>query len=138
MKKILVATDGTPGSEKALEWAAAAATNSSEVLVVYAMAEFCPVALDEVDCNTIRCLLEKEAQNVTADALQRLQALGVSARAIIAKGEPVQAIVDVAKKEQADEIVAFSHGKRGLAKLFWGSVTAQLAEEAPCPVIILK
>ena len=44
----------------------------------------------------------------------------------------------MAKQEQADEIVAFSHGKRGLAKLLKGSVTAKLAEEAPCPVIIVK
>lgn len=137
MKKIIVATDGSPGSEKALEWAAAA-KNSTEVLVVYAMEEFCPVALDEVDCNTVRCLMDKEAHNVIADSLQRLQALGVTARAVIAKGEPVEAIVTVAKQEQADEIVAFSHGKRGLAKLLQGSVTAKLAEEAPCPVIIVK
>lgn len=137
MKKIIVATDGSPGSEKALEWAAAA-KNSTEVLVVYAMEEFCPVALDEVDCNTVRCLMDKEAHNVIADSLQRLQALGVTARAVIAKGEPVEAIVTVAKQEHADEIVAFSHGKRGLAKLLKGSVTAKLAEEAPCPVIIVK
>jgi nucleotide-binding universal stress UspA family protein len=138
MKKIIVATDGTPGSEKALEWAAGAAKDASEVLVVYAMEEFCPVALDEVDCNTVRCLMDKEAHNVIADSLQRLQARGVAARAVIAKGEPVEAIVDVAKQEKADEIIAFSHGKRGLAKLLKGSVTAKLAEEAPCPVIIVK
>lgn len=137
MKKIIVATDGSPGSEKALEWAAAA-KNSSEVLVVYAMEEFCPVALDEVDCNTVRCLMEKEAHNVIDNSLRKLQDLGVAARAVIAKGEPVAAIVNVAKQEQADEIVAFSTGKRGLARLLQGSVTAKLAEEAPCPVIIVK
>jgi nucleotide-binding universal stress UspA family protein len=137
MKKILVATDGTPGSEKALEWAAAA-QEPSEILVVYAIEEFCPVALDEVDCNTIRCLMDKEAYNVIEDALRKLQTLGVTGRAIVAKGEPVEAIMNVAKQEKADEIIAFSHGKRGLAKLLQGSVTSKLAEKAPCPVVIVK
>lgn len=139
MKKILVATDGTPGSEKALEWAASsAATEPSEVVVVYAMEEFCPVALDEMDCNTIRSLVEKEAHLVVEGSLQKLQSLGIRSRSIITRGEPVAAVIAVAQQEKADAIIAFSHGERGLTRLFHGSVTAKLAEEAPCPVVIVK
>ena len=110
---------------------------TGEVLVVYAMEEFCPVALDEVDCNIVRSLMDKEAQNVIAASLKRLQALGVSARAVITRGEPVEAIVAWPTGTGRRNHRLFPRQK-GLVKLFKGSVTAKLAEEAPCPVIIVK
>jgi len=139
MKKILVATDGTPGTEKALEWAAESVKKEAgEVLVVYAMEDLCPVALDEVDCQTFANLMDKEAQNVIAAAVEKLESLGVSGKGVITRGEPVEAIVALAQREQADEIIAYSHGKKGLVKLLQGSVTNKLAENAPCPVVIIK
>ena len=139
MKKILVATDGAPESDKALEWAANAARgNGAEVMVVYAVEDFCPVALDEVDCNTIRSLMDKESRNVVEAAVKKLSSWGIAAQGRIARGEPVEAIVALAKEEKADEIIAYSHGRKGLAKILKGSVTARLAEEAPCPVTLIK
>lgn len=139
MKKILVATDGAPGADKALEWAARAAQKEpAEIIVLYAMEEFCPVALDEVDCHTIRRLLDKEAHKILAAALAKLQSWGVTGQGCIEKGEPVNTIVAVATREQADEIVVFSSGKSSISKFFHGSVTAKLAEAAACPVVIVK
>lgn len=139
MKKILVATDGTPGTEKALERAAEAVRKEpGEVLVVYAMEDLCPVALDEVDCQTFGDLMDKEAQNVIDASLKKLESLGVSGKGVITRGEPVETIVALAQREQADEIIAYSHGKKGLVKLLRGSVTAKLVEDAPCPVVIIK
>jgi nucleotide-binding universal stress UspA family protein len=139
MKKIIVATDGTPGTEKALERAAASVKGESgEVLVVYAMEDLCPVALDEVDCQTFASIMDKEAQTVIDTSVKKLESLGVSGKGIIIRGEPVEVIVAVAKKEQADEIIAYSLGKKGLVKLLRGSVTAKLVGDAPCPVVIMK
>jgi nucleotide-binding universal stress UspA family protein len=139
VKKILVTTDGTDGSLKALTWAAdKARKEAAEVIVVFAEEQFCPVGLDEMDCNTIVCLLDKEAANIIGSSVEKLRALGVPARGVIERGDPVDSIIALAKREGVDEIVAYSHGKRGLKRRLMGSFTAKLAEEADCPVVILK
>ena len=140
MKKILVTTDGTEESMRALQWAAEKAKNeSAEVIVVFAEEDFCPVGLDEVDCNTIVCLLEKEATNIINSSVEKLRSFGVPAvRGVIERGDPVERIVALAQREGVDEIVAYSRGKRGLKRRLMGSFTAKLAEEADCPVVIIK
>ena len=57
------------------------------------------------------------------------------------KGENTIKIVGPALRvdeEKADEIIAYSHSKKGLVKLLRGSVTAKLVSDAPCPVVIIK
>jgi nucleotide-binding universal stress UspA family protein len=139
MKKIIVATDGSSGSDKALEWAVEAARlEPAEIILVYAAEEFCPMGLDEVDCGTIRCLQDKEAHKIIESSLGKLKSLGAVARGIVESGEPAHTVVAVAKRENADKIVAFATEKHGLKRAFLGSVSARIAENAHCPVVIVK
>ena len=47
-------------------------------------------------------------------------------------------IIEVAKREGADLIIAASHGKHGAKKFAFGSVTARLIEHSPVPVLVMK
>lgn len=139
MKRIVVATDGSQEADKALDRAIEAAkTGLAEIIVVNIAEEWCPIGLAEMDCETMSALVMKESEGIMKAALSRTAAAGVAARGIIEKGSPAEAIVEVAKREKADEIIAASHGKHGARKLAMGSVSARLVEWAPCPVTVVK
>lgn len=139
MKKIVVTTDGSAESDKALNRAIEAAKkDNAEVIVVNVAEDYCPIGLVEVDCNTIRELVMKESKVIMSAALEKLKATGITARGIIEIGSPAYTIVEVVKREKADEIIMASHGKHGAKKLVMGSVTARVIEWVPCPVTVVK
>lgn len=139
MRKIIVATDGSVDSNKAIDRAIELAkTHDVEIVIVNVAEDFCPIALGEVECNTIRELMMKESNAIIQAALEKFKSSGVEARGVIEFGSPAETIIDVAKREKADEIIASSHGKHGVKKIWMGSVTSRLIEWAPCPVVIVK
>ncbi len=139
MKKILVATDGSAQSFKAIDRAAELAKNGSAELIVVNVAEdFCPLELAEADCDVIRQLLIKEAQSIMSKAIGKLKELGVEARGIIEFGSPAETILEIADREKVDEIILASHGKHGVKKLLMGSVASRVLEWAKCPVTVVK
>lgn len=50
-------------------------------------------------------------------------------------GKPAAEILDYARTESADLIVAGSHGHGALARMILGSVADRLVRQAPCPVL---
>lgn len=50
-------------------------------------------------------------------------------------GTPEKGIIETAKAEAVDLIIMASRGKRGLIRMFLGSVTEEVIRNAPCPVI---
>lgn len=47
-------------------------------------------------------------------------------------------IVDYAKEESADLVVVGSHGRKGLRRVFLGSVAENVVRHAPCDVLTVK
>lgn len=55
------------------------------------------------------------------------------------EGESVsQTLVDTIEKKQIDLVVISSHGRSGLKKLIWGSITQDLISELNIPVFVVK
>lgn len=53
-------------------------------------------------------------------------------------GEPVEAILAVAKETEAGLIVLGTHGRTGLTRLLMGSVAEQIVRKAACSVLTVK
>ncbi len=139
MQKIIVADDGSTFAQKAIDKAVELAKKEeSEIICVNVIEDFCPIGLTEIDCNIVRELQMKEANTVTAAAIEKFKKAGVDARVIIELGSPAEMIIEVAKRESADMIIAASHGKHGAKKFAFGSVTARLIEHSPVPVLVMK
>lgn len=139
MAKILVAIDGSPESDKALDYAASVTSaGKGELLVINVAEDFCPAGLTEIDCNVVRELALKGAKSVLSAALERLKAKGVTARSIIESGRPADVIDAVATREKVDQIVIGSRGKHGARKLALGTVSGRVAEWAPVTVTIVR
>jgi nucleotide-binding universal stress UspA family protein len=52
-------------------------------------------------------------------------------------GDPAEAIVQVARSRDASLIVMGTHQRRGLDRLFRGSVAEKVLRESPCPVLAI-
>lgn len=74
-------------------------------------------------------------------ALTRLRELarkhlsGVKYELLTYPGEPIGTIVRAAKQIPADLVVMATHGRRGFAHVFLGSVAEAVVRQSPCPVI---
>jgi nucleotide-binding universal stress UspA family protein len=62
---------------------------------------------------------------------------GLDARVKILTGPPVDSLLELAKDLAVDELIIGNHGRSGLARLLIGSVSEQIVNEAPCPVLIV-
>ena len=139
MQKILVADDGSGYAQKAIDKAVEfAKKEESEIICVNVMEDYCPIGLTEIDCNVVRDLQIKESRTITANAMEKFKKAGIDAKMIVETGSPAEMIVEVAKREGADLIIAASHGKHGARKFAFGSVTARLIEHSPVPVLVIK
>jgi nucleotide-binding universal stress UspA family protein len=145
-QRILVATDGSKLSKKAIGSAIdLAATCEAELIVVkvtprYPQSYFegsLPLNADEV--AKIEEQWAHEAQK-TLDAVVKVAGKhGVQAHGLVVKGDIVSdALLSAAKKQKADLIVMASHGRRGIKRLLLGSETQQVLTHSPIPVLILK
>ncbi len=64
--------------------------------------------------------------------------LNGSLEALVCEGEPHDVLVDIATARHADLIAIGTHGRKGLKKLFLGSVTSRVIISSPCDVLVVK
>ena len=67
-----------------------------------------------------------------------LASAGLKATADVLDGNPKEAILEEAKKWNADLIVVGSHGRRGFKRLLLGSVSEAVAMNAHCSVVVVR
>ena len=68
--------------------------------------------------------------------MTRASARGVMATSVVWYGEPAEAILEAARTEHADVVVLGSRKRMNLGRLL-GSVSAHVAREATCPVVVV-
>lgn len=145
-KRILVATDGSTLSRKAVKEAIALAASLEAGLVAlnvvprYPMSFFeGSVALSPQEVGRFEKEWADKGQAIV-DAVQKsAEAAGVKAKAVIAKSDLVAAsILAVAKKNKCDLIVMASHGRKGISRILLGSETQQVLTHSSIPVLVLR
>lgn len=83
-------------------------------------------------------LLEDEvasARQYLEDVAQRLRRKGFSVFVVVETGDPPIVIVDQAR--YFDAVMMTTHGRTGLSRLLYGSVTQQVLGLSPRPVIVV-
>lgn len=137
---ILVPHDFTPESDVALERAAElAAAGNGVVHLLHVLAY--PVGTSFVDPTPLvwadRALLDaKESAN--AKLLTLGNHVDAPVETHVAIGTPAAQICETAEHLGADLIVMSTHGRRGVAALFQGSVAARTVRRACCLVFTLR
>lgn len=137
--KLLVATDGSSASDKAIDAALARAKEKGAQLVIaHVLEPFYPLGISEFDVGVFEDVLRKESEAIVAAAAARAKAAGVDARMVSETGSPADTLIDIIKREGADEVFIASHGRHGLARMTMGSVSSRVVEWAPCTVTVVK
>jgi nucleotide-binding universal stress UspA family protein len=66
------------------------------------------------------------------------QQLGIDARMALGRGPVVEAIISEATRQEADLIALASHGRGGLAQVFYGSVAAGVLQRVDRPLLLVR
>jgi nucleotide-binding universal stress UspA family protein len=136
-QRILFPTDFSPASEAALKWATSLARDSGATLFIVHVEEP-PLAYgggelyygggDEVNREELRKSLIHVVPTDHAVPYEH----------VLLVGDPADAIIQAAEKEDADLIVMGTHGRTGLTRLLMGSVAEAVVRKAKCPVLTIK
>jgi nucleotide-binding universal stress UspA family protein len=142
MGMIVVGVDGSDRSRNALRWAVDEAKLRRDTVVAVHVweppvmpvvdippAPDPPVYLPELIAH-VQSGAEALVERVTAEFGNE----GVEIQPLAIEGTPASVLVDVAA--DAELLVVGSRGKGGLAGLLLGSISQQVAQHAPCPVVI--
>ena len=134
-KNILLATDGSPNCEAAVDRAIEIAKEQSAKLtaisVVYTNDEYLALAPGIVED------LIGKAKEKLAIITKKGQEAGLKINAIVKEGEAYEAITTLAQNNNVDLIVMGSHGKKSIQRLLMGSVTERTIGYAACPVLVI-
>ena len=142
-KKLLVATDGSALSERAVITAVGLARSLGASLVgVTAVDAYPYTGVGQIDPAAYS---EFQAW-ASAQAFDRLEALEKAARAAGVPCEslsrqgapPWRAILDTAAENGCDAIVMASHGRSGVGALLLGSETQHVLSQSTLPVIVVR
>ncbi len=84
--------------------------------------------LESVDSD-VQAYIDRVAKN--------LQLNGYEVAVEVAGGDPADVILILAEKTHVDMIVMSTHGRSGLDRLLFGSVTNKVVNNSHCPVIVV-
>lgn len=142
-KRILVPTDGSELSNKAIAAAVDLAQTIKATLVGMTtlepysysnLSEYRPETLDDYEARMDQAGAERLGR--IADAASRA---GVPVETVTVKSfSPYEAIIDTAKDKNCDLIVMASHGRRGAGALLLGSETNRVLTHSAIPVLVWR
>ena len=137
-KKIILATDGSPDSQRAVEYARdLAVQHDARVIIVHAFEPISSIWGDAIQEEHIKKRISKGEQ-VTASAKQNLQEAGVTSEVEILEGPPADAILRVVDTYDPDLIVMGTRGLTEPTSLLLGSVSHRVLAHNPVPVLLVK
>ncbi len=145
-QRILVATDGSALSKKAVRSAIdLAAAVGADLVALYVVPRY-PVSYFEGGITiSMQDIARTEKQwsdkgQAVVDAVQlAAQASGVKTKAVVAQSDLVaESIMSAAKKHKCDLVVMASHGRKGIKRILLGSETQHVLTHSTVPVLVLR
>ena len=143
-KTIVVPTDGSPLSDKAIEAAIKFAQIGGGKIIGISVSE--PRHLSNmsdgssvIDADIYAKRMLEAAQSHVDKIAQAAQAANVPCQIMVAQSvHPYEEIVTAATEFKADVIFMASHGRKGLSALFVGSETQKVLSHTTIPVLVFR
>jgi len=79
---------------------------------------------------------QAEAEKYLSELAENLEGEGVVVQAAVVHGNPAEEILDYAKNNQVGLIVMSTHGRSGISRWAFGSVTDRILRHSAVPVLI--
>jgi nucleotide-binding universal stress UspA family protein len=143
-KKILVPTDGSPLSDKAVDAAIKFAKKIKADIVAISVAE--PLSFVVLTDGAVTIDLEAYEKKACEQAQQHVQRVENAARTANVRCEtvtalsfnPYEEIINAANAHHCDIIFMASHGRKGLNRLLVGSETQKVLTHSTIPVLVFR
>lgn len=142
-QRILVPTDGSEITAKAVATAVSLARLSGASLVTLCVKEPFPYsAISEMQPVPPQEFYDAQ-ERIAAGRVKAVLAVA-SAASVVCEGStvealhPWEAILETAKQKGCDLVVMASHGRRGMAALLIGSETSRVLTHSTLPVLVVK
>jgi nucleotide-binding universal stress UspA family protein len=143
--RVLFATDGSRAADRArdllprLTWPA-----GTRFCVVFALQDRfepfgTPISVTpSAGPASVEDDLRRHADITLDDAERTLEATGHAVERLTVRGRTASAILDEAKSWKADLVVVGNRGHGPIAAMVLGSVSAEIVDHAPCPVLVVR
>jgi nucleotide-binding universal stress UspA family protein len=145
-ERILVTTDGSELSEKAVESAIDLAGKTGASLVAFTVVPFYPIgyidgamsiSAEEIAATEARWT--ETANRGLEKVVQAARARNVPIETSIGRSDDVaEAVIAAAQKHGSDLIVMASHGRKGVKRILLGSETQHVLTHSHIPVLVLR
>jgi nucleotide-binding universal stress UspA family protein len=139
-KTIVVGVDGSPGSRRALAWAAAEAADHGAELIVVNVWEHTllpPAGSVSVSEHYVPDPSQRTAEDLIGVIKEELgDDPPVRVQPQVKQGRPAKVLID--ESANADMLVVGNRGHGGFAGLVIGSVSQHVAAYAKCPVTVVR
>jgi nucleotide-binding universal stress UspA family protein len=136
-ERILLPTDGSQASDRAVEQAIGLASETGAALHVLFVVEDVPYAPDMMD-DEVAAQIREIGEEALEEIQDRADEAGVEVVAALREGVPHESILAYAEEADADVIVMGTHGRSGLDRYLLGSVTERVVRTAEVPVLTVR
>jgi nucleotide-binding universal stress UspA family protein len=142
-KRILVAVDGSNTSRRAFESALNLASSMGAVLQPFYVVDNAPMYFEApgYDPSILRNRMIEQGKELGAEFNQAMRERGVTGEVAVGEASSIDDISTVVLKAatafNADLLVMGTHGRRGVQRLFLGSVAERCVRQAALPVLLI-
>ena len=153
--KILVPTDGSELSAKAVEAAIQFCLRTGAQMLLLVVRPHTPIAhpvgfsnelydtpMTEdgvITPDEVRSRLQSQAEQALQRMVERVRAAGAKCEGVVVAGDqPYKAIIEVAEQQGVGMVMMASHGRSGLQALLLGSETQKVLTHSKVPVLVFR
>lgn len=138
---IVIGTDGSHGSRRAMAWSAEHASKlEADIIVVHAieLVPYLTIWMPEMSAPPLTPAQSNELhEGIASDWCKPLTHAGVPFRVEIREGRPSKCIREVAAEREASCIVVGRRGLGGFTELLLGSTSHELVHHADRPLVLV-
>ncbi len=153
LKHLLIPLDGSSLAEEALEYAKAIGAPNGKITLVAAVdlpdvlpTGYYPIADPALVATTINDSSRHDGpEHVVAQGREYLENVAARIKADgnfsvdceVEVAEPADLIIKIATQRKVDAIVMSTHGRSGISRWLFGSVTSRVLSHSPRPVFVI-
>lgn len=141
--RILLALDGSSSADAACQLVRSLTWPSGSVIQVVAVAEpaaelLAPLVVSAPTVGSYDQQTSDELELVLDAAVASLDGTTLAVERAVLHGRPATLIVERAAEFRAELVVIGSRGRGPLTSMLLGSVSAEVVDHAPCPVLVVR
>lgn len=136
-ERILLPTDGSVSTDKAVDQALALAEISDASLHVLSVVDQTTMPPD-IRSEILGDELEAECRDAVTDVERTATEAGIDVETSVQRGTPYEVILDYVDEHDIDCVVMGTHGRRGLDRYLLGSVTEKVIRLSNVPVLTVR